>query len=99
MTDLITFPDNNRKSDVYKGGNIHGLYCYIEMIGAPTASTTLCQNSHHFGPSSKPNNYTATLQPVIAALFFANAVEELDTKIMPALYADLISSHQVLEKI
>ena len=32
MTDLITLLDNNRKSDVYTGGDIHGIYRNIEII-------------------------------------------------------------------
>ena len=40
MKDIITFLDNNGKYAVYKGGNIHGLYCYLDMIGAPTTLTT-----------------------------------------------------------
>ena len=39
MTDLITFIDNNRKSDIYTGGDIHGIYRYLEMIGPPTTLT------------------------------------------------------------
>ena len=35
MTDIITLLDNNGKSAVYIGGNIHGIYHYLEMIGAP----------------------------------------------------------------
>ena len=36
MTDLITFIDKNGKCAVYDGGYIHGIYRYIEIIGAPT---------------------------------------------------------------
>ena len=50
MTDLITFIDKNGKSDVYDGGYIHGIYRYLEMIGAPTTLTTSGHRSHHFGP-------------------------------------------------
>ena len=32
MTDFITLLENNRKYAVYTGENIHGLYCYIEII-------------------------------------------------------------------
>ena len=35
MTDLVTFLDNNGKSAAYIGGNIHVLYYYLEIIGAP----------------------------------------------------------------
>ena len=51
MTDLITFLDNNRKSSVYEGLDIHGIYSYLEIIGAPTALTTSGHRSHHFGSS------------------------------------------------
>ena len=65
MTYLITFPDSNGKSAVYKGANIHGLFSYLESIGAPTTLTTSVQSSRHFGPSSSTNNDTATLKPFI----------------------------------
>ena len=39
-TDLITLLDNNGKSAVYTGGDINGIYIYLEMIGAPTTLTT-----------------------------------------------------------
>ena len=68
MIDLITFLDNNGKSAVYTGGDIHGIYRYIEMIGAPTTLNTSGQSSHHFGHSSSRNNDAATFQPVIAAI-------------------------------
>ena len=29
MTDIITFLDNNGKSAVYTGGDIHGIYRYL----------------------------------------------------------------------
>ena len=68
MADLIKLLDNNGKSAVYKGVNIHAIYHYIDMIGATTKCTTSGQCSHHFDPSSSINNDTAYLQPVIAAL-------------------------------
>ena len=68
MTYLITFLDKNGKSSVYIGGDIHGIYLYLEMIGAPTTFTTSGHRYHHFGPSFSSNNYASTLQPVIAAL-------------------------------
>ena len=40
ITDLITFLENNGRSDVYTGGDIHGIYRYLEMIGDPTTLTT-----------------------------------------------------------
>ena len=68
MTDLITFLDNNGKSAVYTGGDIHGIYYYLDMIVAPTTLTTSGQRSHHFCPSYSSNNDAETLHPVIAAL-------------------------------
>ena len=68
MTDLITFLENNIKYSVYTGGNIHGLYRYLNMIVATTILTNLGQRYHHFGPSSSINNDTAALQTFISAL-------------------------------
>ena len=68
MTDIIIFLDNNRKHDVYTGVHIHGIYCYLEMIGAQTTLTSSGQRSHHFVPLSCSNKDAATLHPVIAAL-------------------------------
>ena len=66
MKYIITSPDNNGKLAVYIGRNIHGIYSYLEMIGAPAILTTSCESSHHFGPSYFTNNDTATIHPVIA---------------------------------
>ena len=68
MTYLITFLENNGKSDVYTGGDILSIYRYLEMIGAPTTLTTSGHRSHHLGSSSSINNDATTLQPIIAAL-------------------------------
>ena len=68
MKDLVTFLDNNIQSSLYTEGSIHGIYCYLEMIGDPTTLTTSGHISHSFGPSSSTNNDTSSLQPVIAAL-------------------------------
>ena len=68
MKDIITFHDNKIKSAVYTGGNIHGLYNYLEMIGTPTTLTTSGQRSCNFGPSSCTNNDTESLQPVLTDL-------------------------------
>ena len=68
MTDLITFIYNKVKSAVYDGGDIHGIYRYLEMIGVPTTLTTSGHRPHHFGSSSSRNNDAATLQPVIEGL-------------------------------
>ena len=40
MTDIIILPENNKKWSIYTGGNIHGLYRYLKIIGAPTTLTT-----------------------------------------------------------
>ena len=61
MIYLINLFDKNRKYTVYEEGDIHGIYRYLEMIGAPTAFTASGHCSHHFGPSYSSNNYTATL--------------------------------------
>ena len=74
MADLITFLDNSGKSAVYTELNIHGLYCYLEIIGAPTTLTTSGQRSHHFCPSYSINNFTATLQTVIADLYIKQKI-------------------------
>ena len=58
MKDLTKFFDNNGKSAVYTGGEINGIYCYLENIGAPTTLDTSDQRSHHFRPSSSNNNVT-----------------------------------------
>ena len=68
MTYLITFLDNNKKLAVYTGGNIHGIYRYLEMIGYPTTLTTSCHHSRHFIRLYSINNDAATLQPVISDL-------------------------------
>ena len=68
MTDLITFLDNNRKSSVYKGVNIHVLYRYLKMIVDTTTLTTSGQRSHNFCTSSSINNDTEYLYIVIVDL-------------------------------
>ena len=49
MIYLITLIDNNKKSAVYKGGNIHGIYLYLYMIGYTTTLTTSGKRYHNFG--------------------------------------------------
>ena len=68
MTYIIKFLDNNGKYDFYTGGDINGIYRYLEMIGSPKKLTTSGQHSHYFRSSSSINNDTASLQTVIAAL-------------------------------
>ena len=68
MMDITTLLDNNGKSAVYTGGDINGIYNYLEIIGSPEILTTSGQQSQHFSPSSSINNDMAYLQPDIAAL-------------------------------
>ena len=68
IIDIITFIDNNGKSAVYKGGNIDGIYRYLDMIEYPKSLTPSVQRSCNFGPSSFIKNDTASIQPVIADL-------------------------------
>ena len=70
MIDPITFLGNNRKSDIYTGVTINGFYRYLKTIGSTTTLTTSVQRSHSFVPSYSNNNYTETLQSIIAALCF-----------------------------
>ena len=70
ITDPSKFLDNKGNLSIYTGGNIHGLYCYLEMIVDPPTLTTSGQGSHHFGPSYSTNNDKETIQPVIACLCF-----------------------------
>ena len=64
MIYLITFLDNS----IYTGGDIRGIYRYLETIEASTTLTTSGQRSHNFSPSSSRNNNASTLQSVIVAL-------------------------------
>ena len=68
MTDIIIFLYKNGKYAVYTGGDIHGIYRYLEIIGAPTTLTTSGHRYHHFGPSYYSNNDAATLHTVIESL-------------------------------
>ena len=68
ITYFITFLDNNGKLAVYIGGDIPGLYCYLEIILSPTTLTTSGQCSYRFVPLSYTKNDIATLQPVIVSL-------------------------------
>ena len=61
MTYLITLLENNGNSTVYTGGEIHGIYRYLEMIGAPTTLTTSGQRYHNFSTSYFINNDTESL--------------------------------------
>ena len=66
ITYIITLLDKNGKSAIYTGENIHELYCYLEIIGAPNTLTTICYSSHNFGTSYLTNNDTETIQTFIA---------------------------------
>ena len=68
MTNLKKLLDKKGKSTIYKGGDIHGIYCYLEMIEAPTTLTTSGHRSHHFSLLFSINNDAATLHPVISVL-------------------------------
>ena len=68
MKYLITLLDNNVKSVIYTGENIHGLYFHLETIGDPTNLTSSGQLYHHFGNSYSTYSDIETLQPVIANL-------------------------------
>ena len=46
MTYLIRLLDNNRKYVIYTGRDIHGIYHYLGIIGAPTTLTTSGQQSN-----------------------------------------------------
>ena len=50
MTYLIIFLDNNGKYAFFTGGDIHGIYRYLEIIVDPTTLTTSVQISHHVSP-------------------------------------------------
>ena len=68
MKNLTTFLDNNWKYAFYIGGDINWIYCYLDIIGAPTILTTSGQHYHHTSPSSSINNDTTSIQTVIAVL-------------------------------
>ena len=68
IIDFINFLGNNRKSAVYTGGDIRGIYRYLDMIGAPSTLNTSSQRYRNLGPSSFINNDAETLQPLISAL-------------------------------
>ena len=68
MIDLITLLNKNVKPAVYTGEENHGIYRYLDMIGAPTTVTTSGQRYHHFSPSSSIKNDTASIQPIIEVL-------------------------------
>ena len=104
MTDIITFLDNNGKYIVYTGGDIHGVYRYLETILDLTILTTSVQRSNHFRLSSSRNN-DAELSSQLLQLFAqnrrvsVNAVEEFDTKLMHESSVVQNYSHQILGEI
>ena len=68
VTDLITLLDKNVKLDIYVGLNIHGLYCYLEIIGDTTNLTYSGWRSQLFVKSSSVKNDIEFLHPVISDL-------------------------------
>ena len=68
MKYIIIFLDNNGNLAVYTGGNMHVIYCYLEMITAPTSLTSSGQRYDNVGTPYSNNNETETIQPVISAL-------------------------------
>ena len=68
MKDNITFLDNNGKSYFSTGGNIHGIYSYLDIIGASTTLTTSVHYAHNFGTLSSINNDTESIHPVVTDL-------------------------------
>ena len=60
MTDLITLLENYRKTIIYKGENIHGLYIYLEMIGDQDKLKYSVHHSHHFSTTYSTNNDAQT---------------------------------------
>ena len=89
MKDLISFLNNNEKYAFYTGGDINVIYQYIDINRAPTTLTTSGQRSHHFIPSSSINNYSSFFSQLLQISaqdrrLFVNAVEKLDTNMMPA---------------
>ena len=101
MTDIITLLDNNGKYAVYTGRKIHGIYLYPEIIGSPTTLRVSALIILVL------NIILTMIQYLSSQLFqlstrdrivFANAVEGLDTRLMPASSVVLNSSHQVLEE-
>ena len=50
------------------GGNVHGLYHCLGIIGPPTTLGTSGQQYHNFGPSYSTNNDVATIKIVIVNL-------------------------------
>ena len=49
MKYLTTFLDNNVKPAIYTGGDICGIYFYLEIIVSPTNLTSSGQSSSPFG--------------------------------------------------
>ena len=82
-------------------GKIHGIYCYIEMIGAPNNLTYSGHNYNRFCTLSSTKNYTESIQPVIAYLrvwqkTILKFCGKIDTSLIPESYVSTTYSHQVL---
>ena len=74
MTELMTLPENNAKPAIYIGGNIHGIYHYIYIIGEPNNLNYSIDRSHTFGTSYSIKNDTSSLQPLSVALRVRNKI-------------------------
>ena len=66
VTDIIIYIENHGKEVHYVGSDIHYIYCYLDMIGAPTTLTCSDQNSNSFGPDT--NTYSGSLNTFISSL-------------------------------
>ena len=101
MTYLITFPHNNGKSAVHTGGDIPGIFRYLEMIGAPT---TLTNPGHHFFilalhlPATMMQRLCSQLLQLSEGdrKVFVDAVEELEKNLIHVSSVVQNSSRQVL---
>ena len=103
MKYLITLFYNNGISAVYTGGDIHGIYRYLEIIGALTKTPqviVLIISALHC-PAKMMQQLSSQLLQLSAwdRKVFVNAVEELDTNLMHASSVVQNSSHQVLGEI
>ena len=70
----MTYIENNEKPAIYKGGNIHGIYRYIYIIGSPKNLNYSINRSHTFGTSYSIKNHTASLQTFTVAIHVRNKI-------------------------
>ena len=68
MKYLIILIENNGKLAICTGGNIHVIYHYLDIIGAPTNLTSFGHRYHPYINSSSTKNNKASPQTFIAAL-------------------------------